>query len=475
MRSSYRCLVLHEEAFNLNEVEASMRGSEDWRQTFSGLVPPGPENRESMWAQMEELFPVYRSLCGPGFLQSLEIMQKYLPLEIVEFSTGTEVLDWTIPPEFKVNEAWVEDPDGNRILDFAKEPYSVWIYSQPFEGEVDKDELLEHVVTMPYLPDAVPLRQAYFRKAWGLCMPDNMLQRLKPGKYKVKIDTEHNEGFLRMGEYYLPGEVETEILISSYLCHPRGANDNLSGCVVAAELFRLLAQVPDRYYSYRLVIWPETIGPITYIDKYPDRLSKTIGGYQFGICGDDRPVRIDRTKRDNSVFDRAAHHAMQLCGQEINSRKFNIFGGSDPMHFNSIGVDLPIANITRAGSSTEGGYPEYHSSADNLDLVSADNLFGTLEIGWAACMTVDRARRYKGTYTATPFLSRYGVFPYQHGAGVGGNATIIGEAYYALMPSVDGEQDLLEIADWFDLPIFAFDECVSAFKKAGLILDADSA
>lgn len=438
---------------------------------FPGLMLPGAENQASLWRMMETLFPIYRSLLGPGFKQSLEVIQEWLPITVAEFSTGEQVLDWTIPQEFKVNEAWVEDPDGNRIIDFADHPYAVWIYSRPFEGEVDKDELLQHLTTDPNQPDAIPMRQSYYRDAWGLSCPDNLLQRLKPGRYKVKIDTELYDGKLRIGEMYLPGEVEEEILISSYLCHPLGANDNLSGVVVAVELFRLLQSLPKRRYSYRLALWPETIGAMTYIDKYPDRIAKTIGGYQFGICGDDNPVSIDRTKVDGTIIDRAFHHAMGLVSGDVVTRPFNIYG-TDACHFNSIGVDVPIANISRAGSRP-GGYIEYHSSADDLSLVKADKLFETLMTAWVALMTIERTQVYQGTYTASPFMSRHGVYPYQHGAGVGGRASVIGDAYYAIIPHADGAQDLLEIAERCEMPIFAFDECVSEFLRVGLLKEVE--
>jgi len=440
---------------------------DDGNSVFPGLLLPSAENKASLWRLMETLFPIYRSLLGPGYKQSLDVIADWLPITTAEFPTGEQVLDWTIPQEFKVNEAWVEDPDGNRIIDFAEHPYAVWIYSRPFEGVIDKDELLEHLTTDPNQPDIIPMRQSYYRDAWGLSCPHNLLQRMKPGRYKVKIDTELFDGFLRIGEMYLPGEVEDEILISSYLCHPLGANDNLSGVVVAVELFRLLQSLPKRHYSYRLALWPETIGAMTYIAKYPDRIAKTIGGYQFGICGDDKPVSIDRTKPGDTIIDRAFHHAMALVTGAVESRPFSIYG-TDACHFNSVGVEVPTANICRAGSRP-GGYIEYHSSADDLNLVKADKLFETLMAAWVALMTIERTHVYQGTYTASPFMSRHGVYPYQHGAGVGGRASIIGDAYYAIIPHADGKQDLLEIAERCEMPIFAFDECVSEFLRVGLV------
>ena len=429
---------------------------------------PGDNNRLEMWHLINDLFPVYRTLIGPGFLESLEIIDKFLPLNIAEFPTGMEVLDWVIPQGFKVNEAWVDDPQGKRIIDYAEDPYAIWTYSQPFDGIVEHEELLKHLVSEPNLPEAIPLRQSYYRENWGLSCSDALLQSLSAGRYKVHIDCEHFDDVLRIGEHFLAGKVEDEILISSYLCHPLGANDNLSGVVVAVELFRMLVNLPERYYSYRLALWPETIGVMTYLASYPERLAKTMGGYQPAMCGDDAPVGIDRTKAGNSLFDRAIHHAMWVLNMEIISRPFNIYAGSDVPHLNSIGIDLPIALISRGGSRPDG-FPEYHTSLDDLTLVKSEKLLETLKVLWTAILVIERTKTYKATYKASPFMFRHGIFPYKHGAGVGGRANEIGDAYYAIMPMIDGTRDMLEIAEWAKLPIFAFDECVDDFLKAGLM------
>lgn len=438
--------------------------------SFPSLTMPGEKNSQSMWKMMEELFPIYRSLLGPGYKKSLDVIQKYLPLDVTEMPSGEEVFDWTIPKEFKVNEAWVEGPDGTRILDFNEHPYCIWIYSQSFDGEMNLEDLKEKIATDPDLPHAYPMRQTYYRESWGLAAPYNLVEKLKPGRYKVHIDTELYNGVLRIGEAYLPGEVEDEILINSYLCHPLGANDNLSGVIAAVETFRMLAEMPNLHYSYRLALWPEGIGAIAYMARYPERLKKTIGGYQLGICGDGKPVSLDETFSGNTIFDRAAKHAMAFCGCDVIARKFNIYGGADVLHLNSVGYRLAVTNITRGGSRP-GGYAEYHSSADDLQLVRPEFLLESLQVTWAALMTVERARSYKGTYQVTPFLSKYGVFPYQHGWGTGGQGTEIGNAYYAMMGEADGLKDLLQIAEDNGMSIFAFDECVREFCRVGLLME----
>ena len=183
--------------------------------SFNHLKFPNEGNGSNMWDLITELFPIYRTLIGSGFLESLKVINKYLPLDISEFPTGLEVLDWTIPEGFEVREAWVDNPDGERVIDFAKHPYAVWTYSQPFYGVIDYEDLLPHLTSIPEMPDAIPLRQSYYRENWGLSCTDRQRQSLNPGKYRVHIDCEHTNDFLRIGEHFLKGEVEEEILISS--------------------------------------------------------------------------------------------------------------------------------------------------------------------------------------------------------------------------------------------------------------------
>lgn len=440
-------------------------------------------SRETIWQIVEELFPRYRALCGPDFRDSLHILQKYLDFEIREFPTGTEVGDWTIPPEFVVNEAWVEGPDGARVIDFADHPYHVHIYSGAFDGELSLDELKERVSTHPDLPDAIPLRQSYYRYDWGLCASQNQVKTWQPGTYKVHIDTELNDGALRVGEYYLPGESKKEIMVCTYLCHPFGANDNLSGVAVATELFRRLSEMKDRRYSYRLCIWPETIGALTWIDANRAKLNNIVGGYEISICGDDAPIRYVKSYFGDALVDRAFGHALRNSGLAHEILEYDgVCNGSDQAHFNAIGLRVPFGHPIRGGHITpeipgkkQIGYAEYHSSADDLNLIKPENLSDIMEVTWDAIQAIERARTYKATFTGTPFLSKHGVFPYQHGLGTGTTATRAtfgGLAYYQLMIDADGEKDLLAIADGSALPIEAYDDAVENFLKAGLIEEA---
>ncbi len=415
---------------------------------------------------MKELFPIHRALCGPGFLDSLRRVQKRLPIEIAEFPSGSKSFDWVIPKEFKVNEAYVENAQGDRVLDFKHCNYHVWNYSQPFDGVLDREELVKHISTLPVLPDAVPWRFAYYRPKWGLSASEQQVKALPPGQYHVRIDTEFREGALRIGQYYLAGDTDREIMITSYLCHPRGANDNLSGVVISTELFKLLAQLPRRRFSYRLAIWPETIGSVTYIANYPERLKKVVGGYVILCAGDPGKFHYKASIEGNSLIDRAAAHALRHSGSPYEVRPYVHHQGSDECQFNSIGVRLPFGCIMR---TPPGEFPQYHSSADDLEFVRPEALQGTLEVYWNALMAIERAVTYRGRFTVDPFLTGYGIYPFDHGAGEGQIGNAMAVAYYHLMGGIDGQTDLLALADRVNLPIHVFDRAVQDFLRADLM------
>ncbi len=454
-----------------------MSGDLAWLEGHSRLVTAKQDSADGMWALMETLFPIYRSLCGPGFKASLDAISGVVPLTTTEIPSGRNVHGWTVPKEFSVKEAWVEAPGGARIMDFDRDSYGLWLYSQPFSGTVTRDELLTHVGVNDAVPEALPLRHTYYQENWGVTLPKATAEQLPDGDYKVHIDTKLEPGCLRIGEAYLPGESEDEVLICSYLCHPKGANDNLSGVVVATELFRLLSELPSRRYSYRLALWPETIGAISYIATYPERLRKMAAGFSISICGDASPVGYEQTIHGDQAIDRAMTHALELCSFESEVRAFSQMSGSDIQHFNAVGVRAPFGTITRSGPGYDNqntgvyppGYSRYHSSADDLSFVKPENLLETLQAAFLGLQTLERTARYKGTFTVSPFLTKYGIYPHHHGVGSGGMGNVVADAYYQLMPFVDGDTDLLQIAERARMPIFAFDEAVEAFSRVGLI------
>jgi aminopeptidase-like protein len=432
------------------------------------MSEPSQTNAETMWALAERLFPLHRTLVGPGFAQSLEMIKEILAIDVAEFASGTQVFDWVIPLGFKVNEAYVEAPDGSRPIDFAKHCYHVWNYSQSFHGVMSRAELADHLAVVPDVPKAIPLRVTYYRPRWGLSASQEQVAALPDGDYTVHIDTDHFSDFLRIGEYFLPGETDQEILINSYLCHPHGANDNLSGVVVAVELMKLLSALPHRRYSYRLAIWPETIGSVTYIASYPERIAKTVAVLPLACCADPGKFHYKKSFLGDTALDRAMIHALKHSGFEHVVREYNPIGG-DERQFNTSALRLPCGLLTRTPANE---FDEYHTHLDDLTFIDKQSLFETLQVAWTALMALERNRVYEPHYVTEPFLSGHDIYPYDLGMGSGERGGIfnrIGLLYYSLIPNLDGQTDLLEIAEKLGEDIQLFDRPIGDFLAKDLI------
>jgi aminopeptidase-like protein len=428
------------------------------------------ESQKFLGELLRELFPLYRALCGPDFRHSLDTISKYLPLDVTSVPSGTRVNGWTVPKEFIVKEAWVADMSGRKVIDFAEHPYHLKIYSQPFDGTVDRSTLLSKIAVCDSLPEAIPLRQCYYVNDWGFCATHSQLARLTDAEYRVHIDVEHRAGNVDIGECYLPGTTEHEIVFTAYLCHPRGANDNLSGVTVAVELMRLLSKLPRRKFGYRLLLNPETIGTVAWIHREgrSERLSRIVGGYEISICGDSSPVRYFASHLGDDLIDKAGLYALARSGlaAKLVGHSY-INSGSDQTQFSAPGLRIPFGRWARAGA---GNYAAYHSSADNLELVTSDNLLETLRVVWHCVMALERNIVLAPRYVGLPFLSGLGVYPYKHFKGDGSaNHSDVASAYYELLGWVDGKSDMISIAKKTGLPIEAFDEAIEDFERVGLV------
>jgi aminopeptidase-like protein len=431
-------------------------------------VLPDISNADNMWRLMEQLFPLHRTLVGPGYTHSLKLIREYLPLNIAEFPSGQKAFDWTIPKAFKVNAAYVEAPDGSRPIDFERCCYHLWNYSVPFSGTLSRDDLLKHIATDPRLPDAIPLRDSYYRPRWGLSASQRQVQALPEGNYKVHIDTELYDDFLRIGDFYLPGDEVNELLFVTYLCHPLGANDNLSGVVLSVELFKLLEKLPRRRFSYRLIIIPETIGSIVYIANYPDRIKRTLGGFCVSFVGDPGPFNYKKTYRGDTFIDRAAIHVLKHAGRPHAIREYRQ-GGGDERQFNTPRLRIPMGLLCRT-PSTE--YLQYHTHLDDLTFVTKEALFESLNVYWSAIAAIEQNFVFEPHYITEPFLSGHDIYPYDLGAGTGDKASQVDtvvQTYFDLISDVDGSADLLSIADRRGLPISTFNRAVADLLRAGLI------
>lgn len=419
-----------------------------------------------MYSLINELFPLCRSLTGNGARQSLAVFRREIKsLALHEVPSGTRCFDWTIPEEWNVSDAWVIAPDGEKIIDFKRNNLHLLGYSLPFDGEVSLEELDGHLYSMPEQPELIPYVTSYYSPRWGFCLPHNERKRLLPGKYRVFIDTVFSKGSLTYGEAFLPGEEEREVLLSTYICHPSMANDNLSGPALMTALWKWLS-VQRRRFSYRFVFVPETIGAIAYISNNLIELrQKTCAGYIVTCVGDDRAVSFLPTRHGDAEIDRVSRHVLQYAAPEFREYSF-LERGSDERQYCSPGVDLPVASIMR---SKYGAYPEYHTSADDLDFVSPEGLEKSFDL-YRRCLDIlEKNRIYKTSCCCEPQLGKRGLYPTLSMKGSAGDVRV----YMNLLAYADGEHSLVDIAERIGTPAEELIPLVEKFLEHGLLQICD--
>ena len=408
----------------------------DW-DTVAAPETVGMESHELM----TELFPLRRSLTGDGVRETLAVLARELPLELIETPTGTPVFDWTVPREWNLRAAWIEAPNGERVLDVAESSLHVLGYSVPVDTVLPLTELREHIFTHTDDPDLVPYRTSYWEEQWGFCMSRRLLDALPDGDYRVRIDSTLADGSLTSGEVTIPGASEDEFLLSTYVCHPALANDNLSGVTLLWGLARTLLEQPLRH-TFRLLWGPGTLGPLCWLARNRDRLDRIANGLVVSCVGDPGPLRYKRSRRGDAAIDRAAAYVL---GREPGS----IVGdwqpsGGDERQYCSPGFDLPVGTLSR---TPHGLFPEYHSSADDLDLVTAESLSASFR---AALQVIDVVETNASFRNRSPYgepqLGRRGLY---QSIPDGTNPEA---AYLWLLSLSDGSVDLLAIAERSGLP-----------------------
>ena len=389
-------------------------------------------------ALMEELFPICRSLTGEGVRETLERIGREVPLEVVETPSGTQVFDWTLPPEWNVREAWIAGPDGSRVVDFADHNLHLVGYSVPVRLRLGLEELRGHLFAHPEHDDRIPFRTSYYARTWGFCLERRLLDELPPGEYEVCIDsTLAEDGSVTYGEAVLPGESDEEILLSTYCCHPSLANDNLSGVALLAVLGRALATMPRRY-TYRLLWSPGTIGPLTWLWRNEDGLHRVRHGLVVSCVGDPGEITYKRSRRGDAVVDRAVAQVLRERGTPHMLLDWVPWGG-DERQFGSPGFDLPVGAFSRTPADQ---FPEYHSSADDLDFVAAEHLGDSFETLLHVLEVLEGNERYLNqSPKGEPQLGKRGLY-----RAMGGGSTEELALLWVLNLS-DGRHDLLEIAE----------------------------
>jgi aminopeptidase-like protein len=390
---------------------------------------------------MTDLFPIARSLTGPGVRETLAYLQRIIPdLSVQSVPSGTEAFDWVVPDEWTLRAAYIETSTGERIVDVSRHTLHVVGYSTPVDRIMTLAELQPHLHSLPEQPEAIPYVTSYYSPRWGFCLPDRQRQSLPDGVYRVVIDSTLAPGVMNYGELLLPGETEQEVLLSTYICHPAMANNELSGPVVTAAVGRWLQQLPNRRLSYRLLFLPETLGAITYLSRHLETLRRNVvAGFIMTCLGDERAWSFLPSPRGNTLADRVALHVLNRRVGLFHRYSF-LDRGSDERQYCSPGVDLPVVSIMR---SKYGTYPEYHTSLDDLSLVTPTGLDQSFALFQSCLMTLEANRRYRARHKCEPQLGRRGLYPTLSQRGSAGSVRTM----MNLLAYADGEQDLIAIAD----------------------------
>ncbi len=416
-----------------------------------------------MHALIARLYPICRSITGEGVRETLRVIREQVPIEVREVPSGTKVFDWTVPKEWNIRDAWIKNSAGERLVDFRALNLHVVSYSTPVQRRMSFAELQGHLHTAAGQPDWVPYRTTYYKEDWGFCLSEKQLARFRPEEEcEVCIDSSLEDGHLTYGEYFLKGEQPEEILISCHVCHPSLANDNLSGIALAVELARHLATA-SRRYSYRFLFIPGTIGSITWLAQNEEVVSRIRHGLVLTLVGDAAPITYKRSRRGNAEIDRAFAHVLKHAGDPDQVIDFSPYG-YDERQYCSPGFNLPVGCLMR---SQPGEFPEYHTSADNLEFVRAKSLADS----FAKCRAVIDILEANRTYLNTnpkcePQLGRRGLY---EGLGAGDEKRRRELALLWVLNFSDGEHSLLEIAERSELPFALISEAAAALVAVDLL------
>lgn len=379
-----------------------------------------------------------------------------------EVPSGTQVFDWSVPKEWNIRNAWIKDSKGNKILDFKDNNLHVVGYSLPVNKKVNLEELKTIIYTQPEQPDAIPYVTSYYKERYGFCMTQNQKNNLKEDNYHIFIDSELKDGSLTYGEIIIPGDSNKEVFLSTYVCHPSMANNELSGPAVAIYLAKWLKSLPKRKYTYRIIFIPETIGSITYLSKNLKYLKENvIAGFNISCVGDNRTFSYVASRYGNTLADKVAKNVLHFYYPEYKEYSF-LKRGSDERQYNAPGVDLPVCAICR---SKYGEYPEYHTSKDNLDFISPEGLAGAFEV-YKQCITVlENNYKYKINVLCEPQLGKRGLYP-----------TISQKGSYDAIKAMtdfiayaDGNNDLIDISNIIGVSVKNLTSIIEKLKMNELI------
>lgn len=411
-----------------------------------------------------ELWAFNRSITGEGVRKTLSCIKRHFQnFNITSVSSGTKVFDWTVPDEWHVLEAYIITPSGEKICDFSINNLHLVGYSIPFRGKMKLEELQKHLHSLPEQPNAIPYVTSYYEKRWGFCLTQEQRNVLADGEYVVVIDSKLFAGQLNYGELILPGESDQEIFLSTYICHPSMANNELSGPAVATYLAKWLSELKVRRYTYRFIFIPETIGSITYLSKnYIHLKKKVFAGFNISCVGDERSYSYLSSRNGNTISDKVAKHVLKWIDPNYKSWTW-LDRGSDERQYCAPGIDLPIASILR---TKYGRYPEYHTSLDNLDnVVTPKGLDGGYWALRRALELIEKNNIYKVNILCEPQMSRRGLYPTLSKKNSVDQTRLI----MNLLSYCDGEHSLIDIAEKINLPAWDLYETIETLISHNLI------
>ena len=422
-----------------------------------------------MYDLCAKLFPYCRSITGDGVRKTLHDLKAVVPeMTLHEVTSGTRVFDWTVPKEWRIRDAWIKNSKGEKVLDFHETNLRVMGYSLPLDEKMSLDELKKIIYTQPDQPDVIPYVTSYYKERSGFCMTQLEKDALPEDTYHAYIDSELFDGSLTYGEVILPGETDDEILLSTYDCHPSMANNELSGPAVSVYLAKWIKTLPHRHYTYRFVYIPETIGSITYMSQgdHLAHMKKHVkAGFNLSCVGDDRTYTYVASRYGDTLADRVAKNVLHFHYPKYETRSF-LYRGSDERQYNAPGIDLPVCAVCR---SKYGEYPEYHTSKDDMGLISPSGLEGAYRAYQLMLEALEANRTYRVTCYGEPQLGKRGLYPTisQKGSYDGIKAMT------DLITYADGRNDLIAISDRIGVPVHDLIPIAKKMLDAGLFEEVE--
>jgi len=455
------------DGLRLQQGEGRGCGEEARRPGPSALRVDAEGCGDSIYGLAAQLFPICRSITGEGVRETLRVLSRHIPLDVHEVASGTAVFDWTVPREWSIRDAYMKDSAGRRVIDFRQNNLHVVSYSVPVQATLPLSELKKHIHTIPEQPDLIPYRTSYYAETWGFCMPHDQLTALAEGEYEVMIDSALEDGSLTYGEHLHRGESDEEVLLSAHVCHPSLANDNCSGLALLAHLASHLAAKRTRL-SYRFVFAPGTIGAITWLARNEANVGRIKAGIVVSCVGDAGGPTYKRSRRGDALIDRAMAHLLRHASPTGSVVDFSPYG-YDERQYCSPGFDLPVGMFQR---SRFGSFPEYHTSADNLDFIAPRHLQESFNVLLGAVDILENDRRLVSLNPkCEPQLGKRGLYA---AMGGGQDAPEQRMALLWVLNLADGHHSLLDIAERADMPFATIRGAAELLLKHELLAEAES-